>query len=66
MNEHARRYAKPHFRKVERRERTLIKAPVVGEARCLVCALPLPPTAHTTFQFFHGECRKYRILMRRL
>jgi len=65
MNEHARRYAKPHFRKVELRGRYLMKNPIDGEPTCRVCEEPLPEVDPKTFQFFHGACRKHRVEMRR-
>jgi len=65
MNADARIYAKPHFRKVERRERTMVKTPFDGENRCRVCEEPLPEVAAGTHQFFHGACRKYRVELRR-
>lgn len=62
MNDNARRYAQPHFRPVQRKERLLVKNPDLTD--CLVCGMPLPDMPKNTIQYFHGDCRAARVELR--
>lgn len=65
MNEHARRYALPHFRPVRRPKRRLITGGFAKNMDCLVCGMRLPESHKDTIQYFHGDCRRFRVAMRK-
>jgi hypothetical protein len=60
--ERARHRDQPHFRTVILPDRPLIGN---GPDDCLVCDMPLPDRDPKTIQYFHGECRKHRIAIRK-
>ncbi len=65
MNEHARRYALPHFRPVLRTNRRHVPGGKLKNRDCLVCGMVLPKSDEKTVQFFHGDCRPFRVALRK-
>ena len=65
MNEHALRYALPHFRPVSHPKRRAVLGDHFKNKECLVCGLPLAASHKDTIHFFHGACRKDRVALRR-